>query len=159
MRRERPAQQARTPERREQSDPRHRGRKHERELHQSEHERPPAEAPPRQRVRGRRSDEQHECVCDRARLHADDERVANLRIAELREQMTRRRVQEQRDERQDEECERDCEGRAEQRAERDSHGSPKPAAFSFARPAFESTRCTNRRASARCRVVLTIASS
>src|SRR5947207_1424555 len=96
---------------------------------------------------------------DRARLHADDESVANLRVAELREQMTRRRVQEQCEERQDEDCERDCERRAEQRAERDSHGSPKPAAFSFARRGFDSTRLTNRRASARCRVVLTIASS
>ena len=100
-------------------------------------------------------------MCDRARLQADDERIARDRVVQLREEMADRNAREDRDERQQQEREGDGGGQPEHRREQRPHfffsgGTPNPARCNSVRPRFDSTFFTNAVAAA---LGLTTASS
>ena len=90
-----------------------------------EHETPSEEAPARKHQRGRCAEEEDSRMRDRARLQADDERVANDGIGELVDQPARRRVGKDRDDRQQQEREREqrC-GEVGEGERRQSHARP-----------------------------------
>src|SRR5262249_50164382 len=103
-------EEAEPSERREEPDPRDRGRQHERELDERDRERAAAEAPARDQIGRRRADEQDQPLCDAVRLRSDDDRVDHDPAAELVEELADGDAQEDRRERQEQERERERRG-------------------------------------------------
>src|SRR5581483_7844228 len=108
------AEEAEAPEGGEERDPRDRGREHERELHERDHQLAAAE-PTREEVRGGGADGKDQRLRDRARLQRDDDGVGGHGVAELAEELAGRDTDEDRRERQEEERERNRAGEDEAR--------------------------------------------
>src|SRR5262249_22513348 len=125
------------------------------ELDERDGERPPGKAARRDQIGRRRPEQDDERLCDQARLDADDERVLDDGIRQLVDQMSRRRVDEERDDPEDEESESYERRDAHHDGEQDTFHSlcfgltrgRKPATFIFLCPPFERTRLMNARAS------------
>ena len=101
----RPAQEADATERCEEPDPGDGRREDERQLDQRDDEHPAAEPPRREKVRGRRSDEQDRRLGDQRRRQCDPQRIAcDLRPERVHE-VRRGYAEEDRHNREHEECE------------------------------------------------------
>ena len=117
-------------ERRQQPDAGDGRRQHERELDERDHERPAAEAPRAEEVRGGRPEQQDDHERHRVRRRGECERIAHDRIVQLIDQQMQGHAGEDRDDRQHEKAEhregRDEEHRAEGGAAQAAHVTSHP---------------------------------
>jgi hypothetical protein len=103
------AKHALGPERRQQPDPRHRGRQHQRQLDQRDHRRAAAEAAGREQVGGRRAHDHDDRDRHAAAQQAQPQGLERAFLAEAAQEVERARVDEDRDDRHREERQRQAE--------------------------------------------------
>src|SRR5207237_7905710 len=153
---ERRPEESGAPERREEPDPSDRGRQHERQLHDGDEAGAAGEAPRREEVRERRSEEQDQRFGNRRRPEADHESVQDDAVREQPDEAARRNPREDRHHRQREEEQRNgaC-GEEHCSLERTFHRRKKPYDRRMRWPALPSTRLTTARAAGLCELAET----
>ncbi len=144
---DRGAEHALGPERRQEPDPRHRGREHERQLHQRDRHGAPAERAGGEQPRRGRPDHDHDRQRRRRAQQAQPQRLERALLPQAGDQLARRRVEEDRQHRERQERQH----RAQREHQHPDEGMPhrggggsKPAASSALWPSPSSRPSTKR---------------